>query len=35
MARKKLRDYFVVFTQPFQLLDMGPDVFDADCGNWT
>ena len=26
---KKLRDYFVVFTQPVQLLDMGPDVFDA------
>ena len=26
---KKLRDYFVVFAQPVQLLDMGPDVFDA------
>ena len=26
---KKLRDYFVTFTQPIQLLDMGPDVFDA------
>ena len=26
---KKLRDYFVKFTQPIQLLDMGPDVFDA------
>ena len=25
----RLRDYFVVFTQPVQLLDMGPDVFDA------
>ena len=26
---KKLRDYFVIYTQPVQLLDMGPDVFDA------
>ena len=26
---KKLRDYFVTLTQPVQLLDMGPDVFDA------
>ena len=26
---KKLRDYLVAFTQPVQLLDMGPDVFDA------
>ena len=26
---KKLRDYFVMLTQPIQLLDMGPDVFDA------
>ena len=26
---KKLRDYFVTHTQPIQLLDMGPDVFDA------
>ena len=26
---KKLRDYFVTITQPIQLLDMGPDVFDA------
>ena len=26
---KKLRDYFIVRTQPVQLLDMGPDVFDA------
>ena len=26
---KKLRDYFVTLTQPIQLLDMGPDVFDA------
>ena len=26
---KKLRDYFVTYTQPVQLLDMGPDVFDA------
>ena len=26
---KKLRDYFVTLTQPLQLLDMGPDVFDA------
>ena len=26
---KKLRDYFVMLTQPVQLLDMGPDVFDA------
>ncbi|MYK43431.1 MAG: hypothetical protein F4039_05020 [Gammaproteobacteria bacterium] len=26
---KKLRDHFVTFTQPVQLLDMGPDVFDA------
>ena len=26
---KKLRDYFVRLTQPIQLLDMGPDVFDA------
>ena len=25
----RLRDYFVGFTQPVQLLDMGPDVFDA------
>ena len=26
---KKLRDYFIIHTQPVQLLDMGPDVFDA------
>ena len=26
---KKLRDYFIGHTQPVQLLDMGPDVFDA------
>ena len=26
---KKLRDYFTEHTQPVQLLDMGPDVFDA------
>ncbi len=26
---KKLRDYFISHTQPVQLLDMGPDVFDA------
>ena len=26
---KKLRDYFVTLTQPIQLLDMGPYVFDA------
>ena len=26
---KKLRDYFIKHTQPVQLLDMGPDVFDA------
>ena len=26
---KKLRNYFVTLTQPIQLLDMGPDVFDA------
>ena len=26
---KKLRDYFTSHTQPIQLLDMGPDVFDA------
>ena len=26
---KKLRDYFVEHTQPIQLLDMGPGVFDA------
>ena len=26
---KKLRDYFVTLTQPVQLLDMGPHVFDA------
>ena len=26
---KKLRDYFTAHTQPVQLLDMGPDVFDA------
>ena len=26
---KKLRDYFGTLTQPIQLLDMGPDVFDA------
>ena len=26
---KKLRDYFIQHTQPIQLLDMGPDVFDA------
>ena len=26
---KKLRDYFLTHTQPVQLLDMGPDVFDA------
>ena len=26
---KKLRDYFIRHTQPVQLLDMGPDVFDA------
>ena len=26
---KKLRDYFILYTQPIQLLDMGPDVFDA------
>ena len=26
---KKLRDYFATYTQPVQLLDMGPDVFDA------
>ena len=26
---KKLRDYFIKHTQPIQLLDMGPDVFDA------
>ena len=26
---KKLRDYFITDTQPVQLLDMGPDVFDA------
>ena len=25
----RLRDYFVTHTQPVQLLDMGPDVFDA------
>ena len=26
---KKLRDYFIMHTRPIQLLDMGPDVFDA------
>ena len=26
---KKLRDYLIAYTQPVQLLDMGPDVFDA------
>ena len=26
---KKLRDYFITHIQPIQLLDMGPDVFDA------
>ena len=26
---KKLRDYFIENTQPIQLLNMGPDVFDA------
>ena len=26
---RKLRDYFIKHTQPIQLLDMGPDVFDA------
>ena len=26
---KKLRNYFIGHTQPVQLLDMGPDVFDA------
>ena len=26
---KKLRDYFIKHTQPIQLLDMGPDIFDA------
>lgn len=26
---KKLRDYFITHIQPVQLLDMGPDVFDA------
>ena len=26
---KKLRDYFIRHNQPVQLLDMGPDVFDA------
>ena len=26
---KKLRDYFINHTQPIQLLDMGPNVFDA------
>ena len=26
---KKLRDYFLTHAQPVQLLDMGPDVFDA------
>jgi len=26
---KKLRNYFISYTQPVQLLDMGPDVFDA------
>ena len=26
---KKLRDYFTAHTRPVQLLDMGPDVFDA------
>ena len=26
---KKLRDYFMTHIQPVQLLDMGPDVFDA------
>ena len=26
---KKLRDYFIKHIQPVQLLDMGPDVFDA------
>ena len=26
---KKLREYFLTHTQPIQLLDMGPDVFDA------
>ena len=26
---KKIRDYFITHTQPIQLLDMGPDVFDA------
>ena len=26
---KKLRDYFIGQTKPIQLLDMGPDVFDA------
>lgn len=26
---KNLRDYFIIHTQPVQLLDMGPDVFDA------
>ena len=26
---KKLRDYFIIHIQPVQLLDMGPDIFDA------
>ncbi|MYG00574.1 hypothetical protein F4212_15775, partial [Candidatus Poribacteria bacterium] len=26
---KKLRDFFATYTQPNQLLDLGPDVFDA------
>ena len=26
---KKMRNYFILYTQPVQLLDMGPDVFDA------
>ena len=26
---ERLRDYFIEHTQPIQLLDMGPDVFDA------
>ena len=26
---EKLRDYFIQYTQPIQLLDMGPDVFEA------
>ena len=26
---RELRNYFILYTQPVQLLDMGPDVFDA------